>query len=124
MSIEALNFIGSLMKSLSVPYKFTEWKGDIPEYYFTGEYQEVESLTKEENGFQETSFILNGFTRGEWLLLEEVKTKIEKALPKQAMTESGSVVAIFYAQAFPVPTGDAELKRIQINLTIKEWKVD
>lgn len=124
MSIEALNFIGSLMKSLSVPYKFTEWKGDIPEYYFTGEYQEVESLTKEENGFQETSFILNGFTRGEWLLLEEVKTKIEKALPKQAMTESGSVVAIFYAQAFPVPTGDAELKRIQINLSIKEWKVD
>ena len=38
-------------------------------------------------------------------------------------TESGSVVAIFYANSFDVPTGDAELKKMQINLMIKEWSV-
>ena len=124
MSIEALNFIGSFLKGLSIPYQFMEWKGDIPEYYFVGEYQETESETKEENGYQETSFILNGFTRGAWLSLEQAKEEIEKALPRQAITDSGSVVAVFYANAFPVPTGDAELKRIQINLTIKEWRVN
>ena len=39
-------------------------------------------------------------------------------------TDSGSVVAIFYANTFgDLPTGDAELEKIEINLTIKEWSV-
>lgn len=39
------------------------------------------------------------------------------------MNQNCSCVAVFYDSAFPVPTGDGELKRIQINLSIKEWKV-
>lgn len=124
MSIAALKYIDSILTGLYIPYQLMEWKGTVPECYFVGEYQEIESLTKEEDGYQGTSFILTGFTRGAWLLLEEAKNKIEKALPKTAITEDDSAVAVFYTQAFPVPTGDAELKRIQINLQIKEWKVN
>lgn len=124
MSIAALKYIDSFLTGLSIPYQFVEWIGAIPECYFVGEYQEIESPTKEEDGSQETSFILTGFTRGAWMLLEEVKEKIEKALPITAITEDGSAVAVFYSQAFSVPTGDAELKRIQINIQIKEWKVN
>ena len=40
------------------------------------------------------------------------------------MAEDGSAVAIFYATSLVVPTGDAELKRIQINLDVKEWSVN
>lgn len=40
------------------------------------------------------------------------------------MVEDGSAVAIFYAGSIIVPTGDGELKSIQINLHIKEWKVN
>ena len=36
---------------------------------------------------------------------------------------NGSGIAVFYGNAFPVPTGDGFLKRLQINLTVKEWKV-
>lgn len=124
MSIATLNFISDSMVELKIPYAFAEWKKSIPDRYFVGEYQEVESLTKEENGFQETSFILTGFTRGSWLSLEKDKETIEKYFPKSLITKDGSCVAIFYANSFVVPTGDAELKRIQINLTIKEWKVN
>lgn len=122
MSEEALNFISDLMVSLDVPYNFMEWKGEVPKTYFVGEYQETPTLTKEENGYHETAFILTGTTRDLWLSLEQTKTKIEEALPRQAIVE-GSAVAVFFENAFPVRTGDPELKRIQINLTIKEWRV-
>lgn len=124
MSIAALNIISDSMSELKIPYCFAEWKGDVPDRYFVGEYQEVESPTKEEDGYQETSFILTGTTRSSWLSLEKDKETIEKYFPKSLITKDGSCVAIFYANSFVVPTGDAELKRIQINLTIKEWKVN
>ena len=62
------------------------------------------------------------------LELEEAKEKIEAYFKKEggnvAKTDDGSVVAIFYANTFgDLPTGDAELEKIEINLTIKEWSV-
>jgi len=125
MSNEVLGYIDSFMESLDIPYEFMEWTGDeIPEMYFVGEYQEIDSLTKEEDGFQETTFILTGFTRGKWILLEEAKGKIEKGITKTAILENNSGVAFSYGHSLVVPTGDAELKRIEINLNIKEWKVN
>lgn len=119
-----MNFISEFMDSINEPYAFMEWKDKkIPERYWIGEYQEIESLTKEEDGFQETSFILTGFTRGSWLSFEEAKAKIENGITKTAIVD-GSAIAVFYGSALVVPTGDAELKRLQINLTIKEWKVN
>jgi hypothetical protein len=75
-------------------------------------------------------FILNGFARGitAHADLEEAKNKIKKHFPsiggRLAITDE-SRVAIFYANTLGnLPTGDAELKRIQINLKIKEWSVE
>ena len=80
-----------------------------------------------EDGLQEATFILTGFTRGKWLDLEAAKEKIEnyfdKISGKMVIAEDGSVVAIFYGNSLVVPTGEAELKRIDINLSVKEWKV-
>lgn len=112
------------MDSINEPYAFIEWMGKTPERYWVGEYQEIESMTKEEDGFHETSFILTGFTRGSWLSFEEAKAKIENGITKTAILEDGSGIAIFYDSALVVPTGNDELKRLQINLTIKEWKVN
>lgn len=127
--MSALKVIASEMDALGINYDFEEWKGQPKYPYFTGEYQEPESL--DEDGEQEIQFILNGFARGKTAHadLEEVKKKIKKHFPKVggrlATTETGSRVAIFYANALGnLPTGDADLKRIQINLKIKEWSVE
>lgn len=129
MSIAALNMISESMTSLGANYQFGEYKaekGKIPNIYWVGEYQEVPPLN--EDGLQETSFLLTGFTRGSWLGLEEEKEKIEshfnKVGGKTAIVDSGSAVAVFYDNSLVIPTGDAELKKIQVNLTIKEWKVN
>ena len=124
MSISALKFISEKLERLKIPYAFEEWTAnEVPDPYFVGEYNEVESTEREENGYQETTFILRGTGR-KWLGLEQAKEIIENNITETAILPNGNGIAVFYSNSFPVPTGDAELKRIQINLTIKEWRVN
>ena len=125
MTEATLKYVADLMWSLDIPYEFMRWNTGIPpDVYFVGEYIESPSMTKEENGFQESTFILRGFTRQDWLMLERAKAKIEANVAKTAILDDGSGIAVFYESASPVPTGDAELKSIKINLNIQEWKVN
>lgn len=127
MTTAALKTIADAMSALGLEYAFGVYAGDPVVYpYFVGEYTETEPMT--EDGRQDTTFLLTGFHRGTWLELEQAKERIEnyfnRVSGKTVITDSGSGVAIFYANTLIVPTGDAELKRIQINLQVKEWKVN
>ena len=118
--------INSAMNEMGLNYAFMEWNA-MPDYpYFVGEYTEFEPMT--EDGLQDKTFILTGFTRGTWGELDAAKKKIEqhfsKVNGKTAIGADGSALAVFYSTAFPVRTGDAELKKIQIELKVKEWKVN
>lgn len=124
---EVLNYISTELENADVPYEFLEWTQAVTYPYFVGEYNEFEPTV--ESGECDKSFILTGFCRGKnaRLKLEEMREKIETIFPaldgKIATLNSGSVVAIFYGNSFYTPTGEAELYKIQINLTIKLWKV-
>lgn len=127
MTTSALKTIADAMSALGLEYAFGVYAGDPVIYpYFVGEYTETEPMT--EDGLQNTTFLLTGFHRGTWMELEQAKERIEnyfnRVSGKTVITDSGSGVAIFYANTLIVPTGDAELKRIQINLQVKEWKVN
>lgn len=122
MTIEV---IADAMNDMGLEYDCMERKSDPVYPYFTGEYSETPPVS--EDGMQECTFILNGFSRDTWLSLEEAKNTIKEYFDRTngrtVRTAEGHVVAVFYENSFPVPTGDKELKRIQINLTIKEWSV-
>lgn len=130
MSKRVLKIISDAMESLGLEYDFSTYsdnaEGEAIYPYFVGEYQEIEPST--EDGLMESTFMLTGFHRGSWLALENAKEKIQKYFNKVSgkivMAHDGSAVAIFYANSFPIRTGDAELKRIQINLHVKEWSVE
>lgn len=127
MTKNVLKIISEAMEALGIEYALGVYEADPVVYpYFVGEYQETEPFS--ESGLQESTFMLNGFSRDTWLTLEEAKAKIEhyfnKISGKIVMVDDGSAVAIFYSNALIVPTGDAELKRIQINLHVKEWSVN
>lgn len=124
MQIATLAYIDNLMQSMGIPYAFMEWTEDMPETYFVGSYLENPSITLEENGHQETTFILRGWTGGSWMNLETDKAKIEKNMMKTAILDDGTGVAIFYESAIPVPTYVEGWKSIKINLKIQEWKVN
>ena len=126
MSKQVLKIVSDAMTALALEYGFGEYSGNPVKYpYFVGEYTENEAIT--EDGLQDSKFLLTGFHRGTWLELEDAKERIEnyfnQVSGKTVITDNGSAVAVFYGNSLIVPTGDAELKSIQVNLTIKEWKV-
>lgn len=113
------------MASLGLNYDFMRWNKEPVKLYFVGEYQE--SPSNNESGEQEAVFILNGWTRGSWADLEaakvEVETYFDREDGKTVIAEDGTAVTIFYENSLAVPTGDAELQKMEIHLLVKEWKV-
>lgn len=128
MTAAVLRFISDAMASVNISYEFMEYISavDAISAYWVGEYTEEPPLN--EDGMQETQFILTGTGKGSWSELEKQKEKIKKLFPanggRRAILDDKSGVAVFYGNAFPVPTGDGFMKRLQINLTVKEWKVN
>lgn len=126
MSKRVLKIVSEAMQALGIAYGLGTYAGNPFVYpYFVGEYTETEPMT--EDGLQESTFLLTGFSRDSWLTLENAKERIQdyfdKVSGKVVMADDGSAVAVFYAYALIVPTGDAELKSIQIQLSVKEWSV-
>lgn len=125
MSIEGLTYVNEMMQGLSIPYSFVQWEQAPPDdRYWVGEYIEAESMTLDEDGYQETTLVLRGFTRGPWMTLEKDKATIEKNASRTAILPNGAGIAVSYGDGIIVPTGDAELKSMKINLKIQEWKVN
>lgn len=124
---EFLEFMNKALDDAGVPYEFMEWTQGVTYPYFVGEYSEFEP--ENESGEEDKTFILTGFYRGNNARYElgKMRAKIEATFPaingKMATLNSGSVVAVFYGNSSYIPTGEEELYKIQINLSIKLWKV-
>lgn len=122
--MDKLKFINEQMTDvLELPYEFGEWASEIKYPYIVGEITEEEPMT--EDGAEQSTMILNCFHRGKYTDLEKIKKDIKQHFHPvcglRGRTDSGAI-AVFYGGGFYVPTNEADLKRLQINLTIKEWK--
>lgn len=122
--MDKLKFINEQMDILAIPYEFAEWTSEITYPYYVGEIPSPEEMLTED-GAEQSELILTGFHRGRLMDLMKDKAKIKKRFDPinglRARTDSGSI-AVFFNGAFFIPTGEADLKKIQINLLIKEWK--
>lgn len=120
---KALGIVKDEMNIIDVPYEFMRWTSTAKDRYWVGEYSETPTTT--EDGYEEGTLILTGTTKDSWLMLMQDRAKIKDHFPSiyglRITTDKGTVV-IFYDNSFPVPTGEADLKRIQVNLQIKAWK--
>lgn len=125
MGVAMLKYISDMMDSLNIPYAYIRWNEHPPDdYYFVGEYAESAMVTREEDGRQDTTFILRGFTRKDPIVLEQAKELIAKHCTKTAILPDGTGIAVFYESGMYVPTYDAELHSVKINLQIQEWSVN
>ena len=123
---ELLNFILAEMQKIEIPYEFQRWTAPVTYPYFVGEYGSTEPM--EESGLEEKTFLITGFSREGMEGLIKADEAIRSEFPpvggKTAILGNGSGVAVFYAGSMPVDTGEADLKRLQISLTIKFWRVN
>lgn len=126
MTKNVLKVVKASMQEMGLEYSFKRYRNKPAYPYFVGEYLETDPLY--EDGLQECTFILDGFARGAGAenALETAKEKIRNYftyLGRAFTFDDGTVVVIAYGNAQPIPTDDAELDRIQINLTAMEWSV-
>lgn len=122
MTNAVLKHIDERLSSNGITYEFVEKKPPITYPYFVGTYTDLGAT--DESGLYESDLTLDGFTRGSWLTLENARQTIENLFSEYTtILENGSGICISYSGCLIVPTGDSELKRIQITLNIKEWKV-
>ena len=124
MTPQALSFINDRLSAAGLNYHLARYNyGDgSPVYpYYVGTYRDGDAAT--EDGRQETTFTVTGWTRGAWMDLEQDKNKIRALFPTHGATAilKGSGVAVSYVRGQMIPTGDSELKRIDITLMVKEW---
>lgn len=121
--MDKLKFINEQMDMLAVPYAFGEFPAPVVYPYTVGEITESPTVT--EDGYEESTLLLTCFHRGAYMDLEQIKAKIKAhfspIIGLCGRTDSGSI-AVFYDGAFYIPSGEAELRKMQINLKIKEWK--
>ena len=123
--MDTLKFINEQMDILEIPYEFGEWTSPKVQYpYFVGETPQPEEYPSED-GLEESELILTGFHRGKVIELETIKQKIKNHFHPvhglRAEVDNGTIV-VFYEGGFLIPTGEKDLKKIQINLKIKYWK--
>ena len=111
------------MDMISVPYEFGEWTSPVSYPYGVGEITEDTITT--EDGAEQSTLLLTFFNRGKMIDLLEIKEKIKKHFPPiyglRGKTEGGAI-AVFYDGFMMIPSGEADLKKIQINLKVFEWK--
>ena len=125
MTIEGLGYLNSMFESLGIPYELEQWNSpDIPNTYWVGEYIEVESLN--EDGLDESTFVLTGTTNQKFKDLETVKQTIKQYIGNEGLTDildSGSGIAVLYVASQPLPSVEYGVYRLQVTLRIKEWRI-
>ena len=120
-----LSYLNRRLTELGIPYEYGEWTSPVADPYVIGEYTETEPT--EESGEETKTIILTGTTRQSALVLEQISSKLQTAVPpscgETAILENSAGIAVFYAGSFPVPVDVEGMRRIQINLTVKYWRV-
>lgn len=118
-----LAVINNELEKIGLNYEFGRMtKTPIKYPYWVGDYTEPEGMT--EDGLEEPTFILTGFSRGRFIELEQQKNIIKDHFKHgvSVITETGAAVVIFYAGSFNIPLDEDDLKKCQVNLSIKTWK--
>lgn len=125
MTLAAMKYITDLLDGIGIPFAFLQWNDELPARYWVGSTIEPESLTRDENGKQDTTLILQGYAgKEDWMLLFQDKENIEKHISQTAILPNGNGIAVLYDGGDIVPVGDSDIVSMKINLEVQEWSVN
>lgn len=121
METETLCYINQVLTEIGINYSFSRWNGEVAFPYWVGEYSDNESDYEDHS--TDAEFILTGTTENSWLSLQDDRTKIVTIFRNhKTILSNGIGLCIDVLNSLIVPTETEELKRIQITLSVKEWR--
>lgn len=124
MTLEAIKFINEKLSEV-IPYEFNLWTDEITYPYWVGEVGETQ--INRELGEETTSVFVTGTTKGSFSDLEKQKSLIEKVIPRidgafKKVSDS-HIIRVYFNGCSPTPTDNNNIKRLQITLEVKEWRL-
>jgi len=117
---EVLKYIGQKLNEIELPYEYYEWTGDDVYPYFVGSY--VQEQTREEDGYTHGVFTIDGWARGNILELVKYGDAIKKIFTDHRAFMDGHFLYMNTDNIQTIPTGEEELKRINISISVDEWE--
>ena len=112
----------ALLSDLNLSAEYLEYTGPLEYPYFVFEISENEIRT--EDGMQSGYVKMSGWSRESASGLEQAKEAIKTKTKYGASVKTDAgVVSFLYGGASTIPTGEAGLKRIEINLEYTGWEV-
>ena len=118
MILEVLN---REMEQLNINYSFMRYVCDVPEYpYFVGDYAEFGFSSEDQCTNGEIN--IEGWSRNNVAELIAVKEKLKTHFNEYSTVENGYAVMINYDNGTVIDSGEADLYKIEIKLSFKEWK--
>ncbi len=119
MELELLAAFKSALDSLGVEAAFRAYTGDkYP--YLTYEYYETD--TTHEDGGTKGEMLCEIWTRNTFAELIDIKEKLKGFFKQRNIKVNNNVYHFDYVSSTPEDTGDAELKKLQVNIAIRYWK--
>lgn len=122
MTLKTLSLVNHLLTDAGIAYALHTYKSNTVRYpYWIGEY--TEGSPDEETGYRKSTLILTGTTNGTWSKLKAEKDVIEDLFrDRRAILDNGHAVAFYVENSLEIPTQLDTIKRIQLNITVMEWR--
>lgn len=121
--IKVLKILNQELSNLLTNYAFDDWNSKKVLPYYVGEISEV--ANPYEDGKSEYQFIITGTDKNTYTnLLNTLETiKKEYKYGKKISNDNINMV-IEYDNSITIPIENEDIKRIQINLSVKLWEND
>lgn len=114
-----LEILSNEMNKLNLNYGYMRYS--TPQYpYFVGEYSDNEYSYEDER--TEGEILLTGWSRNNFTELIDAKDLIKRHFANYKTIYSGTAVYIAYNNYIVIDSGEADLYKIEIRLSVKEWK--
>ncbi|SEA15892.1 hypothetical protein SAMN04515656_104144 [Eubacterium aggregans] len=121
--IDVAKAFSVMMEILDVPCEYQTWTQVVSYPYWV--YEILGSPVVSEDGMEELTIILTGFSKGKALPLAQAEGRIKQYF-KHGVTvtdDDGSTICFSYGGFQSVSTGAPDLKRIDITISVKKWSV-
>ena len=119
-----LAYLADRLDENNIAYELNEWTGrTVPKVFTVGTY--TEQPFDSQSGKQVIDFTLTAETiDGTWSDLLTVRDRIMQLfVDHRAMLPDGTILALQYQTASPIPSAAYNVKRLEIKIKITEWSV-
>ena len=117
---QLLTFIADKMAAAAIPYEFGEWTGTVSYPYCVGTYSADEYRYEDEstNG----TLTVDVWSRGSKLDAVQTADKIAELFENMQEVRDDLLFFVRFAGADTIPTGEMDLFRIEVRLSVSMWK--